>query len=41
VSCQTTHVQFACQDSGKGVGGQTITGCGQSQVARKTGTRAR
>jgi hypothetical protein len=41
VSCQTTHVQFACQDSGKGVGGQTITGCGQSQVARKTGTGAR
>ena len=31
VSCQTTHVDFACQKSGLGVGGQKITGCGQSK----------
>ena len=29
VSCQTTHVEFACQKSGLGVAGQKITGCGQ------------
>src|SRR5207302_3908722 len=31
VSCQTTHVDFACPKSGLGVGGQKITGCGQSK----------
>src|SRR5579859_1173709 len=31
VACQTTHVDFACQKSGLGVGGQKITGCGQSK----------
>jgi len=30
VSCQTTHIDFACQKSGVGVGGQKITGCGQT-----------
>jgi len=28
VSCQTTHVEFACQSGGTGLGGQQITGCG-------------
>jgi hypothetical protein len=28
VSCQTTHVDFACQKSGVGVAGQRISGCG-------------
>jgi hypothetical protein len=31
VSCQTTHVEFACQKSGKGVAGQAISGCGQAK----------
>ena len=31
VSCQTTHVDFACQTSGLGVGGQKIEGCGKSR----------
>jgi hypothetical protein len=31
VSCQTTHVEFACQKSGLGVAGQKITGCGQAR----------
>jgi hypothetical protein len=31
VACQKTHVEFACQKSGKGVGGQSITGCGQAK----------
>src|SRR3954451_2217829 len=33
VSCQTTHIRFACQDSGVGLSGQTITGCGASTPA--------
>ncbi|HKR98623.1 MAG TPA: sialidase family protein, partial [Candidatus Dormibacteraeota bacterium] len=32
VSCQNTHVYFACQTSGLGIAGQTVTGCGQSQL---------
>jgi hypothetical protein len=28
VSCQSTHVMFACQTGGKGLHGETITGCG-------------
>jgi hypothetical protein len=31
VPCQTTHVEFACQKSGKGVAGQAISGCGQAK----------
>ena len=31
ISCQTTHVEFACQKSGLGVAGQKITGCGQAK----------
>jgi hypothetical protein len=29
VSCQTTHVEFACQRSGLGLAAQKLTGCGQ------------
>lgn len=38
VSCQTSHVEFACQSSGLGLAGQTIKGCGQSSPppTRKT-----
>ena len=32
VSCQTTHVMFACQTGGLGLFGKALTGCGQ--VAR-------
>jgi len=32
VGCQNTHVYFACQTSGVGIAGQTVTGCGQSQL---------
>jgi hypothetical protein len=32
VACQTTHVYFACQTAGLGIHGQTVTGCGQSQL---------
>ena len=31
VTCQTTHVRFACQKSGLGLAGQKITGCGQAK----------
>jgi hypothetical protein len=37
VSCQTTHVEFACQKGGVGLGGQTVVGCGQSLNARRRG----
>ncbi|TMB93092.1 MAG: exo-alpha-sialidase [Chloroflexi bacterium] len=30
VFCQTTHVYFACQTTGLGIHGETVTGCGQS-----------
>ena len=30
VSCQRTHLYFACQASGLGLHGETITGCGSS-----------
>lgn len=30
VSCQKTHVEFACQSSGAGLAGQTVEGCGSS-----------
>lgn len=30
VTCQTTHVDFACQASGAGLAGQTIQGCGRA-----------
>ncbi len=30
VSCQTTHIDFACQKSGVGLAGQKITGCAQA-----------
>jgi hypothetical protein len=36
VLCQQTHVYFACQTSGLGVAGQTITGCAQAQPAAST-----
>ncbi len=35
VSCQTTHVDFACQSSGLGLAGQTIKGCGRSSPPPK------
>jgi len=38
VACQTTHVYFACQTSGTGLQGETVTGCGQ--VAGASGTPA-
>jgi hypothetical protein len=31
VSCQKTHVEFACQSSGTGLAGQKITGCGKTE----------
>jgi hypothetical protein len=31
ISCQSTHVDFACQKSGVGVAGQRITGCAQAK----------
>jgi hypothetical protein len=31
VSCQSTHVDFACQKSGLGLAGQKITGCGPAK----------
>ena len=31
VTCQDTHVRFACQKSGLGLAGQKITGCGQAK----------
>jgi len=34
VSCQTTHVMFACQSGGLGLHGETITGCGRTLGAR-------
>jgi hypothetical protein len=34
VSCQTTHVEFACQQSGKGVAGQDVKDCGRSGPAK-------
>lgn len=42
VTCQTTHVYFACQRSGAGLAGQTIEGCGRSSggaPVATTGTR--
>lgn len=30
VSCQTTHVEFACQKAGPGVFGESMAGCGRS-----------
>jgi hypothetical protein len=30
VSCQTTHVDFACQQSGLGLAGQNLHGCGRA-----------
>jgi hypothetical protein len=30
VSCQSTHVDFACQASGAGLAGQVVDGCGRS-----------
>ena len=30
VSCQTTHLYFACQTSGRGLHGENVTGCGAS-----------
>jgi hypothetical protein len=32
ISCQTTHIEFACQRSGTGLTGETIVGCGRSQT---------
>lgn len=31
ISCQTTHIEFACQKSGLGLAGQQISGCGQAR----------
>lgn len=35
VSCQTTHVDFACQTSGRGVSGQIVHGCGKSSLPKR------
>jgi hypothetical protein len=32
VSCQDTHLYFACQTSGKGLHGETVNGCGVSST---------
>jgi hypothetical protein len=32
ITCQTTHVMFACQSSGIGLHGETVTGCGSSAL---------
>lgn len=32
VACQRTHVYFACQSSGVGLHGETVTGCGKSSA---------
>ena len=38
VSCQTTHIEFACQASGTGLSGQDITGCGQVSGSASSGS---
>ncbi|HZT97318.1 MAG TPA: hypothetical protein VFB34_10855, partial [Chloroflexota bacterium] len=35
VSCQTTHVEFACQKSGMGLFGKRIAGCGKTAATRR------